>query len=191
MNRISLKDEHQLVRLLQSGDSHAFRAVYDYYWPVMYSHALRMLQQEDEAEDLTQELFLSLYMHLPSLDSESGIGAWLFVTLRNKILNHLRNQRTRLAHLEHWVAEELRSGRQNTSPLEQVQLKEMEALLEFEVRQMPQRMREIFELSRKEYLSHKEIAFRLQISDKTVKTQINNALRILRSRIRSIPSLLF
>lgn len=191
MNRISLNDEQQLVCLLQKGDAQAFRVVYDYYWPIMYSHALRMLQQEDEAEDLTQELFLSFYKQLPSLKQESSVGAWLFVTLRNKILNHIRNLRSRRGHLEHWLAEELRSGRKEPTPLENVQLKELETILENEVRQMPARMRHIFELSRKEYLSHKEIAIRLKISDKTVKTQVNNALRILRSRLSALFFLFF
>jgi len=57
MHTISLNDEQQLVGLLQKGDDRAFRVVYDYYWPIMYSHALRMLQEENEAEDMTQELF--------------------------------------------------------------------------------------------------------------------------------------
>lgn len=185
MNSITLDDERELVKLLQKGDARAFRVVYDYYWPLMYSHALRMLQNENDAEDMVQELFLTFYRQLPYLTDGSSLGGWLFVALRNKILNHFRNQKNRMEHFEYWVQQEYKSLRQPMSPLETVQLKELETLLAYEVNQMPERMKNIFEMSRQEYLSHKEIAIQLQISEKTVKTQINNALRILRSKFHS------
>lgn len=186
---ISSDDEKQLVRLLKKGSDRAFRVVYNYYWPIMYSHALRMLQHEVDAEDITQELFVSFYGQLARLNDECSIGGWLFVTLRNKIINHIRNLRNQRRHIENWTTQERRFERRGTSPLEDLQLKELEALFDREVQQMPERMRKIFEMSRKEYLSHKEIAVRLKISDKTVKTQVNNALRILRSRLDSLTML--
>jgi len=148
-----------------------------------------MLQHEVDAEDITQELFVSFYGQLARLNDESSIGGWLFVTLRNKIINHIRNLRNQRRHIENWTTQERRFERRGTSPLEDLQLKELEALFDREVQQMPERMRKIFEMSRKEYLSHKEIAVRLKISDKTVKTQVNNALRILRSRLDSLTML--
>lgn len=59
-------------------------------------------------------------------------------------------------------------------------------IIEMEIERMPSKMRQIFELSRNEYLSHKEIASRLEISDKTVKTQINNVLKLISMRLGSV-----
>src|SRR5690606_28396009 len=62
--------------------------------------------------------------------------------------------------------------------------KELAEQIEKEVSFLPPKMREVFELSRKEYLTHKEIAIRLSLSDQTVKKQIHKALKILKPKLR-------
>ena len=64
-------------------------------------------------------------------------------------------------------------------------------IIENEIANMPGKMREIFELSRKSHLSHREIAETLGISEKTVKNQVNNALKILRTRLGLLNYLIF
>lgn len=64
-----------------------------------------------------------------------------------------------------------------------VREKQMEALIEKEIAALPEKMRKVFELSRKSKMSYKDIAKELNISDNTVKKQMNNALRILRTKL--------
>ncbi|MNI50552.1 RNA polymerase sigma factor [compost metagenome] len=69
--------------------------------------------------------------------------------------------------------------------------RELAERIELEVAQLPAKMREVFELSRNAHLSHREIALRMDISDKTVKKQMNNALKILRLKLGSLFVLIF
>ncbi|MNY64348.1 RNA polymerase sigma factor [compost metagenome] len=66
-----------------------------------------------------------------------------------------------------------------------VREKELSALIEREILALPPKMREVFELSRKGNLTHKEIAVKLNISEKTVKKQVNNSLKVLRTKLGS------
>jgi RNA polymerase sigma-70 factor (ECF subfamily) len=182
MKIFRLDDEQHLLVRIREGDMKAFRLVYDHYWPLLITHALRMLQDEAEAEDMVQEVLFSFYKSAHKLAPDSNISSWLFVSLRNRILNHFRNEKSKLLHLENFIQTIAHSVNSMNSPLESVVLKELQLNLEAEIERMPPRMREIFELSRMEYLSHKEIASKLKLSDKTVKTQINSALRILRGK---------
>ncbi|MNL17944.1 RNA polymerase sigma factor [compost metagenome] len=65
-------------------------------------------------------------------------------------------------------------------------MNELTRLIDKEVSALPQKMKEIFEMSRNQELSHREIAAQLNISDHTVKKQINNAIKILRPKITSL-----
>src|SRR5690606_34778979 len=100
-----LRNEKELVRLMRQGETRAFQLVYEFYWPILFSHSLRMLQDEDEAEDMVQEVFFSLYKQIHKLDGDSNLGAWLFVSLRNRVLNHFRQQKAKLLHLEKWMVQ--------------------------------------------------------------------------------------
>src|SRR5690606_103358 len=182
MKTFRLDDEQHLLARIREGDMKAFRLVYAHYWPLLITHALRMLQDEAEAEDMVQAVLFSFYKSAHKLAPDSNISSWLFVSLRNRILNHFRNEKSKLLHLENFIQTIAHSVNSMNSPLESVVLKELQLNLEAEIERMPPRMREIFELSRMEYLSHKEIASKLKLSDKTVKTQINSALRILRGK---------
>jgi RNA polymerase sigma factor (sigma-70 family) len=72
-----------------------------------------------------------------------------------------------------------------------IRVKLLKEFIEKEVSNLPPKMREIFELSRNEHLSHKEIAHKLEVSEKTVRNQINNALKILRGKWGIVIYLLF
>ncbi len=173
-------DEPDLLKRLISGDEQAFTFIYKIYWPVLYSHALRMLHDEEEAKDVVQELFLNFHAKSTGLSGQTKLSAYLYVSLRNRILNLIRQQRVKFDYLGNLAL----FTQHNDNPiLDNIHEKELQKSINAEIDRLPPKMRRIFELSRKEYLTHKEIASRLEISDKTVKTQINNALKSLRLKI--------
>ena len=175
----SLKDS-ELLDFIKSGDEKAFAEIYERYWMIMFQHVLKMLGDKDEAKDLVQELFTGLWIKAENIETGTNISGYLYVSARNKVINLIRHnqiKRDYLSSLSIFAADP-----QNTT-LEQLTAKYLSIAVEKEIRSLPCKMREIFELSRKRYLTHKEIAQELNISDKTVKKQINNALKILKLRL--------
>ena len=172
--------DKELLNQFQQGSKAAFEALYNRYFPRLYRHAFKMLKDQDEAQDLIQELFTSFWIKGRELDLTTSVSSYLYAATRNRVLNLFEHNRVH----DHYVSslgEFLSTVEMSVD--EVVIEKELAEIIESEIKQMPSKMREIFELSRKEDLSHKEIADYLAISDKTVKKQISNALKILRMKI--------
>lgn len=174
----SLSDQ-QLSDLLRSGDKAAYTEVYERYFSLLYVHAIRKLGNEDDAKDLVQELFTALWYKHAELE-QANLAAYLFTSVRNRVLDIYSRQKVASKYIASFqdylstasdVAEHL------------VREKQLTALIEKEIQALPAKMREIFELSRKANLSHKEIAELLQISEQTVAKQVSNALKTLRVKL--------
>jgi len=180
MNRFSSFNDSQLLDHIKSGDELAFAEIYDRHWELIFRHVLKMTGDNDEAKDLTQEIFTNLWLNIDQIESGTNIPAYLYVSAKNKVLNLIRHDKVKkdyLSSLGTFVSYH------QDSALEQLSAKDLSIAIEREIQNLPCKMREIFELSRKQYRSHKEIAEELQISDRTVKKQINNAIRILRLKL--------
>jgi len=183
MNNYNSHNDRQLLILIQSGDDSAFAELYERYWELIFRHILKMLGDKDDTKDLTQEIFTSLWIKSADIDPDTNIAGYLYVSARNKVINMIRHNKVKKDYLSSLSCFVLES---DPSIFEQLNEKELLSAVEKEIQNLPDKMREVFELSRKKYLSHKEIALELHISDKTVKKQISNAIKILRFRLTSL-----
>jgi RNA polymerase sigma-70 factor (family 1) len=173
-------NDYELLLLFQQGNRNAYEEIYHRYWPVIFRHARKMLQGDEEAKDVVQEVFSTFWTDGPKLQVRNSLSAYLYSVMRFKIFNLIDKQKVRqdyLSSLQTFI-----ERNEYTSDYK-VRESQMEALIEKEIAALPEKMREVFELSRKLNLSYKEIAAKLNISENTVKKQINNALKILRSRL--------
>jgi len=170
----------ELIPLFKLGDREAFTEIYSRYWDVLYIHALKMLRDEQEAKDLIQDLFITFWAKASTIELKTNLSGYLYVSARHKILNRIRQKKTNDDFISGLA---IFADKQDGSSLDQLTEKEIILTLEKEMEKLPPKMREIFELSRKQYLSYKEIADKLGISDKTVKKQISNAIRIIRPKL--------
>lgn len=183
MNRYSSLNDSQLLVLIQSGNDLAFAELYDRYWELMFRHVLKMLGDKDDTKDLVQEVFANLWIKAEDIDPDTNIAGYLYISSRNKVINLIRHNKVKkdyLLSLSRFVLES------DPAIFEQLNEKDLSSAIEKEIQNLPGKMREVFELSRKKYLSHKEIALELHISNKTVKKQISNAIKILRFRLTSL-----
>lgn len=180
MKRYNSYSDAELLNCLKSDDRVAFAEIHRRHWEATYRHAVKMLGEDDDAKDVVQELFANLWLKGKNLTLNSSLSAYLYVSVRNKIINIIHQNNVRRDYLSSLssYAEEMR----NTT-LEQISEKEILRVVEHEVQKLPPKMRNIFELSRNHSLSHKEIASQLDISDKTVKKQIGYAIKIIRLRL--------
>ncbi|SEM31251.1 RNA polymerase sigma-70 factor, ECF subfamily [bacterium A37T11] len=166
-----------LFALIKDGSERAFAEIYERYWELLLRHALKMIRDEEQARDLVQDLFLALWEKREQLNTDGKLSSFLYSALRNRIFNFMDYSKVRLNYLNSFV-----EFSEEGAPMadETLRLAELEAEIEQGLAEMPERMRKVFELSRKEGLSYKEIAAELHISENTVKVQVSKALAILR-----------
>ncbi|MGV3502600.1 MAG: RNA polymerase sigma factor [Adhaeribacter sp.] len=172
--------DRDLFDLLKSEDEAAFKEIYERYFDVLYVHAYKRLQDKEEAQDVIQEVFASLWDKKEIIALEGNLPAYLFAAVRNRIFNNLSHKRCEthyLQSLQHFIDK----GLCQTDYL--VRENQFYTLIEKEIAALPPKMQEVFSLSRNGYLSHKQIAATLNLSEQTVKKQVNNALRILRTKL--------
>lgn len=178
--------DNKLADLLRKGDRLAYTAIFGRYKEVLFRHAFRLLQDRDEAEDVVQDVFLMVWEKREALIFTSSLSAYLYSTVRNRIFNHLNHQKVIARYLGS-IRDFIEKGHYTTDEL--LREKELAAIIEKEVAALPERMQEVFRLSREESRSHKEIGDLLNISDKTAKQQLYKAVKILKLKINSIFSL--
>jgi RNA polymerase sigma-70 factor (ECF subfamily) len=173
-------DDEVLFSLMKLEEAGAFREIYERYFDGLYIHAWRKLQHKEEARDVVQEIFATLWDKRDRISLNSSLAAYLYTSVRNRILNIMSHKQVESAYvqsLQNFIEDSICQ----TDHL--VRGNQLHSMIEKEMAALPSGMQKIFELSRREHLSHREIAAQLNISEETVKKQVNNALRILRSKL--------
>lgn len=179
--------DEELTVFLKQGDQIAFTEIYNRYWAEMYYHAFRMLKDEDSSKDVVQDVFSTLWLKSSAVNVNTKISGHLYISVRNKVLNLVAQNKVRNDYLSS-VAAFITNTTNDALLLDEREILE---IVENEIRNLPPRMREIFELSRKDNLSHKEIAEKLNLSDQTVKKQVQNALKIIKNKLPMVESGIF
>lgn len=174
--------DEDLLLLFQAGARDAYAQIYDRYWAIMYVYARKVLADEDDAQDIVQEVFTYLWHKGPTLSIKTSLSAYLYTSVRYRIFDLMDHKKVRTdykVYLQQFIEE----GIYITD--NRLREKEMIAVIEKEVSLLPEKMRQMFEMSRNEGLSHKEIAEKLGVSDLTVKKQVSNAVKILRTKLKA------
>ncbi|MNK07529.1 ECF RNA polymerase sigma factor SigW [compost metagenome] len=179
--------DEELTVLLKQEDQVAFTEIYNRYWAEMYYHTFRMLRDEDSSKDVVQDVFSTLWLKSASLNVSTKLSGHLYISVRNKVLNLVAQNKVRNDYLSS-VAGFITESTNDASIFDEQQILD---IVEAEIQKLPPRMKEIFELSRKDNLSHKEIAKKLNLSDQTVKKQVQNALKIIKNRLPMVESGIF
>lgn len=166
----------ELLKRVESGDQRAFGELFDRYFTPLTVYADKMLQDKDEATDIVQSLFVSVYENRQGLEVQN-VRSFLFQSTHNRCLNHIKHQNVHTQFASHAL---------NTADIESnaieeaIEASELEARLAAALNQLPAQCKHIFEMSRVDGLTNAEIAEQLGLSKRTVETQISNALKQLR-----------
>jgi RNA polymerase sigma-70 factor (family 1) len=187
MSVLAPLSDSELLSLIGESDRDAFSELYHRYWRSLYQSAWNVLQDQESCMEVTQEVFVWLWEHRAGLQINS-LPAYLKAAVKYKVTNILRVNKVRDAcfiNLDELDAINLTF---EDDPLE---IKELKAVIAQMSAKLPARARLIFELSRNEQLSNREIANKLGISEKTVENQITIALKKLRLALGSLSAWLF
>ncbi|MBL4675000.1 MAG: RNA polymerase sigma-70 factor [Mucilaginibacter sp.] len=175
----STQTDAELLQLLARGDAGAFKLLYNRYVNYLYRVATSRLTDDAVAQDMVQEVFVSLYNNRNNLGHITELKGWLCACLRNRILNEIRNERLHQRHHEQIAFKSPSAAMSYDNYDLQVLQKQYQKALA----QLSERGKEVFRMSREEHLSNKDIAERLQVSIKAIEKQMTGALKIMRREL--------
>jgi RNA polymerase sigma-70 factor, ECF subfamily len=188
--RSSDSQEAEAIRQAQRGDANAFELLYRLHSSRVFALCLRMLKNTAEAEDLTQETFLTVFRALRTFRGHSAFSSWLHRVTINRVLMHLRRKALTDALLE----EIIRSGEESGSPRKELRhfdlrLKGLTDRLSIQkaIAQLPARLKRTFVLYDLYGCEHREIAEILACSTGASKSRLHKARRRLRELLPSWP----
>lgn len=191
MGKINIySDNERLMRDLQSGCEEAYRYLFATYYPRLQRYAMHFVCDADTVEDILQDSFLRLWERRDAL-AFTSVQALLFRIVRNKCLNHLRDQAIHERHTVNASAggeiwESFYNADFFGNSDYELLYHELRRQIESVLGELPERSREIFEISRFEGLKNREIAERLGISVKIVERHIGRALKLLNERFKDM-----
>jgi len=172
--------DEALILLLKEKDKLAFTEIYQRHWHMLYLHTFKILGDEDESKDLVQDTFFNFWEKSGELQIKTNLKGYLFVAVRNRIFSLIRKRKVNPDFVD-IVMEEL--NQLDNTTVEHINERELIKLIDAEIEQLPKKMKEVFELSRKEFLTNKEIAIKLNMTEEAVKKQIHRSIRILKLKL--------
>jgi RNA polymerase sigma-70 factor (family 1) len=175
MRNDKLLSDDELLLLIKKGEVHAFNEVYSRYFSTLYRYAYHILKDEEECSDAIQEIFVWIWENRKKLDITS-LKSYLITAVKYRLARVIQTSRRHAEIISANVP--LKTF---TVIEDDIAAKELRKVINDWTETLPQRAKEIFQLSRVQHLSNKEIATQLGISEKTVENQITIALKKLRT----------
>lgn len=166
---------------IKNSEVKAFGLLMDRYWPILYQKANVRIKDQDVAQDLVQEILISIWINREKLPSDMIPKAYLFTALKYKILNFVSYSNLRLNKANQIL--EKQEAQRNLTPEEVIDVKELRNAISKSTEVMTTGMREVFELSYKDGLSISEIASKKGLSTQSVKNYLHEAKGILRKNL--------
>lgn len=167
-------------RPMQTEKRRLIELFYDKFWKELYIVAFRRLRSEEDVEDMLQDIFLSLLTGDVDLQSENSVRAFLHLRLKSRIINFYRKQ---LIHYTFAQDAALKTELADQDSETRLMTRELEVVVMDEITRMPEKMKEIFLLSRNELKTAEEIAVQLNLSNQTVRNQISTAIKRVRAAV--------
>lgn len=165
------------ISRLRNNDNQAFSEIYFSYWERFHDYCLRFLRDEDLAKDVLHDVFLDFWKIRHKMEIKYSIRAYLAVCIKNKCIFVLKQSR-KYEFLEIEKYDFL------TAEYDQFAVQDIERQLNYVLtNKLTHKSRTIFELNRNEDLSYKEIAYRMNLSVKSVEYHMTKVLHLLRKSI--------
>lgn len=173
----------ELLNAVKQGQVECLGTLYDRYSRLVYGLAFKILENTEEAEDVTQDVFLTLWRQGAYNPSRGSLSSFLTTMTRSRSIDKLRARGTKFRFLQRWQAL-IRTESVSASPLEMVSVQERSELVREALSQLPDSERRVLEIAYYEGLSQSEIADRLQVPLGTVKSRSRQGLLKLRRTLQ-------
>jgi len=181
LHKNALYSDATLLHHLATGDQGAFTLLFRRYWESLFVTAVKVIRSKEDAADIVQEVFLSVWNRRRELAITGSLAGYLQTSVKYQAIHYIEKNITRRNYLE--TLGDLAAASSAPTAEISLQVKELQEVVQTVIENMPPRMRKVYELSRKEYLSHKQIAAALGMSEETVKKHIQHAMRLLKTAL--------
>jgi RNA polymerase sigma factor (sigma-70 family) len=176
-----------LIQRCLKGDQHAWDLIVRQYWRKVFNVAYKFVGKHDEAEDLTQEIFLKIFKSLNTFDRRANFQTWLISVSRNLCIDHYRSVRKERETIDRDVdANALTPATTEPGPVAALEQRDRVMLLRQALAALPDSLRTAVLLRDIQELSYQEIADRLRLPEGTVKSRINRGRTELARQIRKL-----
>jgi RNA polymerase sigma-70 factor, ECF subfamily len=176
-----------VIQRCQDGDQDAWAQIVRQHWRKVFNSAYKFTGKHDEAEDLTQDVFLKIFKSLDTFDRRANFQTWLVSVSRNLCIDHYRSVRKERETIDRDVdAGELTPAAVTQSPVAALEQRDRVELLKKAMEQLPPSLRRAVMLRDIQELSYQEIADRERLPEGTVKSRINRGRTELARQIRRL-----
>lgn len=173
--------EKHVFDSIKEGNASAFEMIFRTYYQSLCNYAYSFLSDKDEAEEVVQATFITIWEKRASVSIDTSFKSYLYRAVRNSCLNVIKHEKVKQQHASYQVAY---SESSVESVSQTIQASELENKIQEAMKALPEQCRLVFQLSRFEELRYAEIAEQLQISVKTVENHMGKALKIMREQLK-------
>jgi RNA polymerase sigma-70 factor, ECF subfamily len=179
--------EEKLFENVKNGDSKAFEHLFHRYYCYLCSYAYKLLNDSANAEELVQEFFVRLWEKRDQLSINTSVKNYFFRSVKNLCINAIQHEKIKSKYALKVTSESDLSFSIEDNFIET----ELAEKIDESIQSLPAKRREIFRLSREEGLKYREIAEKLNVSVKTVETQMSLAIKTLREKLKKYSAFIF
>ena len=179
-NQSSVLPEEDIIQLIRENDSIAFDLLYKRYWNRLLHFAFRYVKDGDVCQEIVQELFVQLHTSANRLKINSSLSAYLFVAIRNRIYNYLRN---RALYKKHIALAGKRMMASHNNVEQAINFMDVQKKINDTLCLMPEKYRTVYLLHDRNHFTVKKISEILDRPVNTVEKQLRKATYILRDRL--------
>jgi RNA polymerase sigma-70 factor (family 1) len=169
-----------LIGLWRTGNEKAYRALFDRYFYKLCNYTAKLIPDKNVSEEIVMDVMFAVWQKRDLLNTDLSLSAYLYKSVKNRLIDHLRKQNGQTVSLDHTPVEPPSSFITDSRLLH----KELECLYRNSLNRLPPQKKRIFTMSREEGCSYKEIADKLQLSKNTVENHMVAALRLLKDQMR-------
>ncbi len=173
--------DQNLWQQVKLGEQASLKVLFMRYYDPLVRFCTPILKDEERARDLVQDTFFQVWEKREKIEISSSIKAYLYTAVRNRALNTLKREARMQWSGDHTELEPLQEGQDGS--YDRMREKDLNTRLQYALSRLPAKCRQVFELSRFEHLSNREVAETLEISVKTVENQMTKALQIMRKEL--------
>lgn len=176
MNQLS---DEELIGILRTGSDAAYSEIYNRYWKKMFTAAANKAGNVADAEDIVQQIFVSIWARRHKIEIRTSLQAYLAVSVKYRVYK-LHANRAKYKHFSDEAAEEILEELSDDSTQQLIDFNEVKQRVDNLINSLPEKCQLIYDMSRNQGNSHKEIAKELNVSEKTVEFHITKALKVIK-----------
>ncbi|SHI95394.1 RNA polymerase sigma-70 factor, ECF subfamily [Tangfeifania diversioriginum] len=181
-----LQEDYILFEKIKQDDKKAFETLFHRHYGILCHYATHLIKNEAEAEEIAQELFVRLWEKREKIQIDTSLKNYLFRAVKNQCLNYIQHNQIKNQYAQK-VIHETEAVKTDESNYPKIGLLHK---IEESINSLPEKRQEIFRLSRQQGLKYREIAEKLNISVKTVETQMGLSIKTLREKLKHYSGIL-